>query len=243
MLVGAVPGPNPGDPGYGTGLSPTLAGDPADDPAMRVAAGSSDQVPLQDSPPAYDGPPGPDRDQAWLTYLSQANGATIRPVDPTILVLPDPDSVSDPGLKTLGAAAKQQGVSYTWGGGHAKAAGVSVGFRHDTADESWTFNDENRTGFDCSGLARFATHAGSGFDLGCGNTVFQEDVLPSHGATVVPDSALQPGDLIYYGPRGDSSHVAIYAGNGLMVHAGQSGQPVAVSPLRHDQHRNYHLRA
>jgi cell wall-associated NlpC family hydrolase len=236
-----VPGPNPGDPGYATGLSPTLAGAPGDDPAMSVAAGSSDQVRLLDKPPGYNGPAGPDRDQAWLTYLSQHDGVTPGTVDGA-LVLPNPDAVSDPRLKTVGAAAKQQGVSYAWGGGHdPKATGVSVGHRNDTVDGSWTFNDQNRTGFDCSGLSRFATAEGRGFDMGSGNTVFQENVLPSHGAVVVPDSALQPGDLIYFGPPGGSVHVAVYAGDGLMIQAAQSGQPVEVSPMRHDQHRNYHI--
>lgn len=237
-----MPGPQPGDPGYATGLRPTLAGDAADDPAMRLAAGSSDQVRLHDNPPGYTGPPGPDRDRAWLSYLSQNNGTTTGPVDPAVLVLPNPDAVSDPRLKTVGAAAKQQGVSYAWGGGHDPAStGVSRGHRNDTVDGSWTFNDQNRTGFDCSGLARFATGEGRGFDMGSGNTAFQESVLPSHGATVVPDSALQPGDLIYYGPPGDSVHVAVYAGNGLMIQAAQSGQPVEVSPMRHDQHGNYRM--
>jgi uncharacterized protein YukE len=237
-----VPGPHQGDPGYGTGLSPTLAGGPGDDPAMQVAAGSSDQIRLQDNPPGYNGPAGPDRDQAWLNYLSQTNGTTTGAVDPGALVLPNPDAVTDPRLRTVGAAAKQQGVSYAWGGGHDPAAtGVSRGHRNDTVDGSWTYNDQNRTGFDCSGLARFATEQGRGFDMGSGNTVFQQNVLPSHGATVVPDSALQPGDLIYCGTPGDSVHVAVYAGNGLMIQAAQSGQPVEVSPMRHDQHRNYHM--
>jgi cell wall-associated NlpC family hydrolase len=44
--------------------------------------------------------------------------------------------------------------------------------------------------------------------------------------SAVSRSELQPGDLIfYYSPV---SHVAMYIGNGQMVHASTSGQPVKV---------------
>jgi uncharacterized protein YukE len=237
-----VPGPHPDDPPYETGLQPTLAGDPNDQPPMRVSPGSSDRVRLTDNPPGYDGPAGPERDKAWLDYLSQSDATTRGTVNPGVLVLPNPDAVSDPRLKSVGAAAKQQGVSYSWGGGHdPKAPGVSVGHLNDQQDESWTYHDNNRTGFDCSGLARFATAEGSGVNIGSGNTVAQEDVLQGLGINPIPNSALQPGDLIYYGPPGDSTHVAVYAGNGLMIQAEGSGIPVEVSPLRLGDNRNYHV--
>lgn len=242
-----VPGPHDGDPPYKTGMKPTLAGSPGDHPPMHVAAGSSDTVSLADNPPGYNGPAGPERDAAWQHYLSQHCGATRGTVDPS-LVLPNPGAVSDPGLKTLGAAAKQQGVTYAWGGGHGKDPGVSVGHKATAAevgqqnipDESWTYNDNNRTGFDCSGLARFATDAGHGGDLS-GGTVTQEHTLTSQGRAPVADADLKPGDLIYYGPPGGSHHVVVYAGNGLVVQAHGSGEPVEVSPIDlSEQHRGYH---
>lgn len=70
----------------------------------------------------------------------------------------------------------------------------------------------------------------------------QYGAMTGSGAhNVVPDSALKPGDLIYYGTPGDSHHVAVYAGNGLMIQASGSGTPVEVSPIRGEQHRNVHL--
>ena len=60
--------------------------------------------------------------------------------------------------------------------------------------------------------------------------------------TVVPDALLKPGDLIYSGPYGASHHVVVYAGNGLVVQAQGSGEPVEVSPIElGEQHRNIHL--
>lgn len=250
-----VPGPHPGEPGYKTGLTPTTAGTEGDQLPMKPDPGSSDKIRLQDNPPGYNGPAGPERDAAWQKYLSQSNGTAPGKVDPATLVLPNPAAVSDPGLKTVGAAAKQQGVSYAWGGGHnPDNTGVSKGHKATAAevgadnipDESWTYNDQNRTGFDCSGLARFATEEGHGVNtgIGSGNTVSQFNAMTGNGAhSVIPDSALKPGDLIYYGPPGASHHVAVYAGNGLMIEASGSGHPVEVSPIRGngEQHQNVHV--
>lgn len=242
-----VPGPHAGDPRYQTGQTPTMAGSPADRKPMHVGPGSSDQVRLQDNPPGYSGPAGPSRDAAWQSYLAQQRAANPGAVT-SKTVLPNPDAVSDPGLKTVGAAAKQQGVSYAWGGGHVPGTpGVSRGWRNSHSDDSWSFDDQNRTGFDCSGLARFAAAQGYGFDISAGNignTVGQEAALTAAGGrgTRIPDSALKPGDLIYYGPAGASHHVVVYAGNGLVVQAQGSGQPVEISPAElGEQHRNIRL--
>ncbi|HET8929345.1 MAG TPA: NlpC/P60 family protein, partial [Acidimicrobiales bacterium] len=71
-------------------------------------------------------------------------------------------------------------------------------------------------GFDCSGLTLYAW-ARAGVSL-------------SHSAQVqynssakVSLSALQPGDLVFYGTSsGNISHVAIYVGGGQVVHAPNS---------------------
>lgn len=59
--------------------------------------------------------------------------------------------------------------------------------------------------------------------------------LPHHAASqqtkgrAVGLAAAQPGDLIFWGPI--SSHVAMYIGNGQVVHAPKRGDVVKVSPL------------
>ena len=40
---------------------------------------------------------------------------------------------------------------------------------------------------------------------------------------------MQPGDLVTY--YSDASHVGIYIGDGMMVHASTYGSPVAVAPV------------
>jgi cell wall-associated NlpC family hydrolase len=80
-------------------------------------------------------------------------------------------------------------------------------------------------GFDCSGLVWdvFRMH---------GMTIPRDaDPQFRHG-TPVARSALRPGDLVFYGTQRYVHHVAIYAGNGLMVEAPDSAHTVRVVPVR-----------
>lgn len=75
-------------------------------------------------------------------------------------------------------------------------------------------------GFDCSGLVEWAFAQ-------TGRSVPRVATDQMHASQIIPLSALQPGDLIFYG--GDSSfvnHVAIYVGNGTIIHAPHTGSTV-----------------
>lgn len=76
--------------------------------------------------------------------------------------------------------------------------------------------------FDCSGLVKWAYQQ-------VGVSLPRTSRAMSGVGTPVPRSRLQPGDLVFfYQPV---SHVGIYVGNGKVVHASTSGQPVKVSSL------------
>jgi cell wall-associated NlpC family hydrolase len=76
--------------------------------------------------------------------------------------------------------------------------------------------------FDCSGLMQYA-YAAAGVSLP------HSSGMQSQMGAPVSRSALQPGDLVFfYSPV---SHVGMYIGNGQMVHAATSGQPVKVVSL------------
>ncbi|WP_304548897.1 C40 family peptidase [Blastococcus sp. TF02A-26] len=73
--------------------------------------------------------------------------------------------------------------------------------------------------FDCSGLTQYA-YAAAGVSLP------HSSRMQSQMGTAVSRAELQPGDLLFfYSPV---SHVAMYIGNGQMVHASTSSQPVKV---------------
>jgi cell wall-associated NlpC family hydrolase len=73
--------------------------------------------------------------------------------------------------------------------------------------------------FDCSGLTQYAYSA-------AGVSLPHSSSSQSRMGAAVSSSDLQPGDLLfYYSP---TSHVAMYIGNGQMVHASTSSKPVQV---------------
>ncbi len=75
--------------------------------------------------------------------------------------------------------------------------------------------------FDCSGLVDYA-YAQAGMP----GLPHSSETLQTMG---VAESSPQPGDLVFFGnPAG---HVGIYVGNGEMVDAPSTGQPVQVQPL------------
>ncbi|GAA2424775.1 NlpC/P60 family protein [Streptomyces mauvecolor] len=77
-------------------------------------------------------------------------------------------------------------------------------------------------GFDCSGLMQWS-YAQAGLGL---PRTSQEQRYAGHQ---VPLSEAKPGDLITY--RHDASHIAMYMGNGQVVHAPYPGAPVRYDPV------------
>lgn len=76
--------------------------------------------------------------------------------------------------------------------------------------------------FDCSGLVYWSYRQ-------VGLTLPRTSQAQSQVGTPIAKSALQPGDLVFfYRPV---SHVAIYVGNGQVVHASTAGSPVKISQL------------
>ncbi|WP_067830113.1 C40 family peptidase [Nocardia inohanensis] len=76
--------------------------------------------------------------------------------------------------------------------------------------------------FDCSGLVQWAFHQ-------VGKDVPRTSQQQSNFGTPVDQKDLQPGDVVFF--YSEVSHVGIYAGNGLMLHASTFGVPVAVAPM------------
>ena len=79
------------------------------------------------------------------------------------------------------------------------------------------------TGADCSGFTRYIlSHAG-------GVSISRSSAEQAgEGRTVTADS-MQPGDLLFYSNGGGVNHVAMYIGNGQVVHASSSKTGIIVS--------------
>ena len=78
--------------------------------------------------------------------------------------------------------------------------------------------------FDCSGLTSWAYQQ-------VGKSIPRTSQAQASQGTRVAISDLRPGDIVAY--YGGASHVAIYAGNGTIIDALNSGSPVAERPLHY----------
>jgi len=97
---------------------------------------------------------------------------------------------------------------------NASAAQIAVGAAYSVIGAPYVFGAAGPDAFDCSGLTSWAW-AQAGVSLPH-SAQAQLSSLPQ-----VPLSAVQPGDIIYYGSV--SPHVAIYVGGGSIIHARHPG--------------------
>ncbi|MFJ2739355.1 NlpC/P60 family protein [Streptomyces sp. NPDC087440] len=107
------------------------------------------------------------------------------------------------------------------GGGAGTDQGKrAVAYAMDQIGDPYVWGAEGPYAFDCSGLTQQAwISAGRGIPR---TSQEQWRLLPR-----VPVSQMRPGDLIIY--FSDASHVAMYIGNGSMVHAPRPGRNVTVA--------------
>ncbi|WP_334137807.1 C40 family peptidase [Corynebacterium variabile] len=78
--------------------------------------------------------------------------------------------------------------------------------------------------FDCSGLTSWAYNQ-------VGKSIPRTSGAQASGGTPVSLNALQPGDIVSY--YSAASHVAIYIGDGKIVHALNEGTPVQVNDINY----------
>ncbi len=126
------------------------------------------------------------------------------------------------------AAAQQTGSTGGAGGtvvdpggsGHSSVVGIAQRY----LGVPYVYGGASPSGFDCSGLTMYC-YAQIGIGLSHGATDQQ------HASTPVPLSALQPGDLVFFGSASYSHHVGIYVGGGSMIHAPHTGAVVSYGSI------------
>jgi cell wall-associated NlpC family hydrolase len=101
-------------------------------------------------------------------------------------------------------------------------AGAAVQYALTQLGDAYVWGADGPNSFDCSGLTMKAW-AQAGVSLSHSAAAQSGEGRP------VSKSQLQPGDLVfYYSPI---SHVAMYIGNGQIVHASRPGKPVKTDPI------------
>nr|MBQ4458136.1 C40 family peptidase [Clostridia bacterium] len=124
-----------------------------------------------------------------------------------------PEALSDEKFaRMIREAEKYLGYPYVWGGSSPE------------------------TSFDCSGFVCWViNHCGNGWNVGRRGATGLLDVC-----TYVSPEEAKPGDLIFfhgtYNTDAPASHVAIYVGNGMMIHCGDPIQYTSINSNYWQQH-------
>ncbi|MEZ0363409.1 NlpC/P60 family protein [Mycobacterium sp. pUA109] len=251
-----VAGPD-GHPPYANGAQPTMI------PGAKT-------IPLADNPPGFPPVgPGAQRDHNWQQYLNgfNADGSRRVQVGTPPAALPKPEAVQDRGLRAIGAAGRQQGVSYAWGANHSVQGPSKGTLAGDPPDGgAHQYHDDQRIGFDCGGLVRFSEFQATGHDVfqrsdgldsGAGTDRIDKSASLSHvdGGDGIPSarisSVAQPGDVLVFEIPGsghepysgtNTQHTGIYVGNGFMINAPESGEPIRLDNADRDGRRTDILR-
>jgi cell wall-associated NlpC family hydrolase len=132
-------------------------------------------------------------------------------------------SASSSGGSSSGSSSGSGGGTAVDPGGSGHSSVVGIAQRY--LGVPYVYGGASPTGgFDCSGLTMYC-YAQIGIGLSHGATDQQ------HASTPVPISALQPGDLVFFGNASYSYHVGIYVGGGSMIHAPHTGAVVSYGSI------------
>lgn len=87
----------------------------------------------------------------------------------------------------------------------------------------WGGMDPNR-GADCSGFTKYIMENVAGVFLSHSSKAQAKE------GRVISSEEMRPGDLVFYGSGKSINHVAIYAGDGMIVHASNKKDGIKMSP-------------
>ncbi|MEU0404043.1 NlpC/P60 family protein [Streptomyces sp. NPDC006197] len=110
--------------------------------------------------------------------------------------------------------------------GPSRAAAAVIAARS-AIGKPYVWGATGPSAFDCSGLMVWSYRQ-------AGISLPRTSSAQRYAGRQVPLSQAQPGDLVTY--RGDASHVAIYAGNGQVIHAPYPGARVRYDPVNMMSH-------
>jgi cell wall-associated NlpC family hydrolase len=144
---------------------------------------------------------------------------------PPVPAPPPPDAAppaDDPNVLAAPPGGIPPGDMAPPGAGGAPEAATVIQAALSRIGSPYSWGAAGPSAFDCSGLVMWSFQQ-AGISL-----PHSSQALAQGGQPVSMDQ-MQPGDLVTY--YSDASHVAIYIGDGMMVHASTYGTPVRVAPV------------
>ncbi|KOG45694.1 MULTISPECIES: C40 family peptidase [Streptomyces] len=128
---------------------------------------------------------------------------------------------------TLKSASAPQGTGTVSAPATGSAAAI-VNFARAQVGKAYVMGGTGPSSFDCSGLVQ-AAYRQAGISLP------RMSQAQSSAGTSVSLSALQPGDILYWGSKGSAYHVAIYVGGGKFVGAQNPSTGIVERSLSYDK--------
>jgi len=117
-------------------------------------------------------------------------------------------------------------------------AEAAIAFARAQIGEPYRWGASGPSSWDCSGLTAGAWQAG-------GTALPHYSVAQYEQSTPISAGELQPGDLVFWGSSDDPGsiyHVALYAGDGKIIHAPRTGRPVAEESMYYWITPNFYAR-
>jgi cell wall-associated NlpC family hydrolase len=128
------------------------------------------------------------------------------------------DRLRDQDARTAAAARHHAPAAARTGGRAARA----VSFAYGAVGKPYVWGATGPYGYDCSGLTQAAWRA-------AGVSLPRTTYTQINAGRRISRAELAPGDLVFF--YSGVSHVGLYIGNGLMIHAPRPGAPVRVAPV------------
>lgn len=120
----------------------------------------------------------------------------------------------------------------------AAGAAAAIAFARAQIGEPYRWAAAGPSAWDCSGLTMGAWAAG-------GKSLPHYSVAQYEQSTPISPSDLRPGDLVFWGDSSSPSsiyHVALYAGDGMIIHAPRTGRPVTEESMYYWITPNFYAR-
>lgn len=132
---------------------------------------------------------------------------------------------------TSGTSGSTTSPSTSTGSSYAAKAEKALAFARAQIGKPYVWGATGPGSYDCSGLTQAAWKA-------AGVTVPRTTYDQVDAGTTVPVSQAQPGDLVFF--YDDVTHVGIYIGNGMMIHAPKPGTYVREESIYYDGESSIH---
>jgi cell wall-associated NlpC family hydrolase len=147
-----------------------------------------------------------------------------QPAEPAQPAPPQPAQPVGPPSTTPPSTTPPPATAPPVGGG---AAARTIAFARAQLGEPYVWGAAGPGSWDCSGLTMAAWQAG-------GVSLPHYSVAQYDATTPISASQLRPGDLVFWGSSsspGSIHHVALYIGDGMILHAPRTGRPVAIDSM------------